>query len=307
MLSTSFNAVIKAVQMDNDTLKALGLEGEYVVDGPAASHVRDEENEILDRDGVWKGLDTWNTMGRHVDWEHQYRKNLDAKFLIGQGVKSYRDSDRTPRIASRLYKGNPYAESAWDLLLKGGELGYSVEGKATARDTRDRGRITGIKIYRVTLSPTPMGYDSRVKPIHSVLKALDEMDSDLVRKSWVEDSRMEDAVSALVAEGITEVPLATIQNIILKSYTTGAEIVGIGDGEAEHTASALRRQHLMSTKITPPQIDPVRRRKKTPKERVDALMLKGVDAAFATKLVRLDYEDVDIYTAWGKLAPMRRR
>ena len=306
-VATLFEATLKAFALDNDTLKALGLEGEYVVDGPVASHNWDEDGELMERDGVWKGMDTFNSMGKHVDWEHQYRKNLEPKFLIGKGVKTYRDDDTTPRLTSKLFKGNPYAEQAYDLLLKGGELGYSIEAKATARDAKNPKRITGLKIYRVTLATSPMGHDSRVQPINTVLKSLDSGMGEMVYKGWLEESRVDDAISTMEEANVSLPPIHLIQNILInKSYTTGAHIVGLSDGEdASFGASPMRRQSMVSDHIVQPTVD-WRKPPKKVKSAMEGMLAKGVDPQFAQKLLSRGYEEDQIIVVWNKLQPLRR-
>jgi hypothetical protein len=311
-IATIFECCIKARCFDEDSLKALGLEGERIVDGPVASHKPDEEDEILTREGVWKGLDTFNSMGKHVDWEHQFRKSLDPKFLIGQGVKTYQGDENTPRLATKLFKGNQYADSAWDLLKAGGELGYSVEAKATARDPKNSKRITGLKIYRVTLATSPMGHDSRVRPIESVLKGLEVEEGDLLTKGWVEENRFDDAIASLEELNTTMPSVRVIQDILInKAYVTGATIVGVDDPPSmAGEVSALRRQNMIGDSKSADYIQPPVVERKKPRKRevtlVEGLISKGLPPNLVHQLVTKGCSEDSIMAIWDKLKKYRR-
>jgi hypothetical protein len=305
--SKLFSMVVKALPSDGEFLKSLGLEGQMVVDGPFSSHKPDFEDEVITKAAILSGVNTFNSMGKHVDWDHQYRVTKDPKFLIGQGVHHYQQADGTPNLVTRLYADNPIAQNAWSLLKANGELGYSVEGRATKRSS-DRKTIHAMDIFRVTLAPSPMGMlETRVKPLGVLKSLMDEVELD-VAKGWVEAAYMEDVCGELEALNGELPPIKIVERLILKSYTTGTTYVPT---EQMLGATALRRQAMVGPKgeidpeeeadhhLVQPLAEP---RKPAPKTKVasDALLLKGVASKFISDMRHRGYDDDAILRTWDK-------
>lgn len=138
-------------------------EGKHIVYGPVASAQKDYDDEILEKAGVWKGLDMHTRLGGHVDWEHLYSKTKDPDTLIGIGVKKAL-VDGVAHLATRLKVGQiPLADKVWNMAQRGDHLGYSLEGIAKARDPKNPKRILETEIHRVTISPSPKGFDNWIK------------------------------------------------------------------------------------------------------------------------------------------------
>lgn len=133
--------------------------GDWVVSGPVASLKEDYDGDIMERSGILKGLEMFRKLGSHIDYAHQYALTHDPDYLIGKGI-STKDVDGVPWITVQLFKAKKLAKKVWDHLQAGGEMGFSIEGIAKARSGR---RITETEIHRITIDPSPKGFDDARK------------------------------------------------------------------------------------------------------------------------------------------------
>lgn len=245
---------LKAVSTDGGD----ALSSPWIVEGRVASDRLDYDKELLDPNGVWKGLDTFDVMGKGIDYEHMYRQTRDPKYMIGVG-KERRMEGGTPFLRAELYQSasKPLAKSVWEHINtkdsegNPGYAGFSVEGRILGRDPGDKRIVKAMEIHRVTISMTPKGLGrTRVVPIGTVLKAL-HGDEEALADFEVPDGVFDWMKGALDAEGV-EMPAFRSVAEILKAYITGAAVVMPGPAP---DASALRGQAIVA---------PPRARKKSP-------------------------------------------
>ena len=226
--------------------------GSWVIDGPVGSDEKDYDGETMEPHGVWKGMDMFDLLGRHVDYEHQYRKSLNPRFLIGVGVDR-RLEKGVCHLRAELYKDKELAKSLWEHLNtktaagENGYAGYSIEGRVLERDPKDRNIIKNVEVHRVTVSMSPKGFGkTRVLPVQSVIKAA--LDEDGVKsiapESWVGEDAWDAFHAVLTSE---EIPLPRYSQIgtIIKAYMTGSEIVAPGAGDI----APLRQQSLIGPPV----------------------------------------------------------
>lgn len=193
-------------------------DGRWLVHGQVASSKEDYDGEVLEKAGVAKGLDMFKRLGAHVDYEHQYSRTKDPDVIIGKGVDiTYIEG--APYLTTELYKSKPLAQKVWRHLQAGGAAGYSLEGRALARDPKNPKRVTETEIHRITISPSPKGYDNRL---------------------YLGAPSLQGLAKAIVEEGIDGIPQADEIMDFTKSLTTGEGIVM----EGERGGAALRKQAL---------------------------------------------------------------
>lgn len=212
--------------------------GSWVIDGPVGSDEKDYDGETMDPQGVWKGMDMFDLLGKHVDYEHQYRKSLNPRYLIGVGVDR-RLEKGVCHLRAELYKDKELAKSLWEHLNtktaagEHGYAGYSIEGRVLERDPKDRNIIKGVEVHRVTVSMSPKGFGkTRVLPVGQVLKAavsadgMESVDPD----NWVRADEWDAFATVLTSE---EVPMPRYSHIgqIIKAYVTGSNIVTTDAGD----------------------------------------------------------------------------
>ena len=151
--------------------------------GPCTSSQRDYDGEILKSDGVIRGLKMFEKLGGQIDFEHLYAKNHDPDFLIGRCIK-IEVKDGIPWVTTQLRKRCELAHKVWRLALDGNELGYSIEGIALARDKKDHSIVLDIEVHRITLTPSPKNFQSRVEIVEKAL--LSEVES--LKKGLIPES-----------------------------------------------------------------------------------------------------------------------
>lgn len=225
--------------------------GAWVIDGPVGSDERDYDGETMEPEGVWKGMDMFDLLGKHVDYEHQYRKSLNPRFLIGVGLDR-RLEKGVCHLRAELFKNKELAKSLWEHLntkTAGGDngyAGYSIEGRVLERDPKDRNIIKGVEVHRVTVSMSPKGFGkTRVLPVNEVLKAATG-DPEIVEPgNWVAVDEWDAFTGVLTAE---EVPIPRYSQVasIIKAYVTGSGIATPASGDA----TPMRAQSL----IAPPTV-----------------------------------------------------
>lgn len=242
------------------TIKAMpdDYNGAWVIDGPVGSDEVDYDGETMDPQGVWQGMNMFDLLGKHVDYEHQYRKSLNPRYLIGVGVDR-RLEKGVCHLRAELYKDKELAKSLWEHLNTKtaagdhGYAGYSIEGRVLERDPKDKNIIKAVEVHRVTVSMSPKGFGkTRVLPVSAVLKAATPDGTDAVEPNgWVAVDEWDAFNSVLTAE---EVPLPRYSQIgsIIKAYVTGSSIVQAGAGDA----APLRAQSLIGP---PPAVMPVQK------------------------------------------------
>lgn len=221
----------------------------WIVEGQVASDALDYDKELLEQAGVWKGLDTFDTMGRQVDYEHMFRQTKDPRYIIGVGRdRALRNG--IPILSAELFNSpaKPLAKSVWehvntrDSAGNYGYAGFSVEGRVLSRDPKNRNVVKGLEIFRVTISMTPKGLGrTRIVPMDSVVKALCGDAADL-KDFEAQDGGFEWMKAVLDAEGQEMPPFRSVA-ALLKSYTTGQAIVMPG---ALPDVSAMRQQAIVS-------------------------------------------------------------
>lgn len=241
-----FETVIAIKAMPDD------YNGAWVIDGPVGSDERDYDGETMDPTGVWKGMDMFDLLGKHVDYEHQYRRSLNPRYLIGVGVDR-RLEKGICHLRAELYKDKELAKSLWEHLNTktaagdAGYAGYSIEGRVLERDPKDTSIIKAVEVHRVTVSMSPKGFGkTRVLPVQKVLKAatLGDACETIAPDDWILDSEF-DAFKGILHHD--ELPLPRYSEIaqIIKAYTTGAAIVDTGAGNF----APARKQELIGAPV----------------------------------------------------------
>ena len=192
------------------------VDGKWLVSGPVCSLQEDYDGDIIQKCAIDKGMKYFEKLGRQVDWEHQYSKTKNPDVLIGRGV-DVRDQDGQKWLTTELFKGKPLAKSLWLHLKEGGEAGYSIEGVARERGKgKDQAKIVDMEVHRVTISPSPKGYDARIQiggpqPFMAVMKSI---------VSDVEKSDFSSWTQAPCEGGECELPSYECDEPVSKANTT---------------------------------------------------------------------------------------
>jgi hypothetical protein len=110
-----------------------------VVDGPLSNPEADLEGETTESEGLWKGLETFFSLGAPVDWDHNYARYGTAKWLIGKGLTRHmaphpRTGLTVPWLRAELFGWNEVAKEAIERLRNGEGLGYSIYGGVRKRE-----------------------------------------------------------------------------------------------------------------------------------------------------------------------------
>lgn len=132
--------------VDAEITKAKGKGGKYpdelIIQGVASTNDKDSDDEILEPSGFV--LDRFLKKG-FLNLEH--RSKEDMRNIVGEPIEAV-IKDNKLVIKGKLYKNNPLAVGIYDtidMLGKEGskrKIGFSIEGKALARDGRNPKRIT---------------------------------------------------------------------------------------------------------------------------------------------------------------------
>ncbi|AIW03452.1 head maturation protease [Bacillus phage Moonbeam] len=134
---------------ENDTEKA------WYLRGYATTPDLDLQEDIVDPNGI----DISHLIDRgYINYEH----HQGADYIIGVPTEeTHVDPNVGLYVEAKLYKGNPYAKSIWDLannIAKSGfsrKLGFSIEGYAKARDKSDPRIIKSTYITNVAVTTNP--------------------------------------------------------------------------------------------------------------------------------------------------------
>ena len=130
-----------------------------IVFGRAVTNIQDRQDEILEPAGFV--FDEF-LEGGHINLEHWYTRKSDPSAIIGEPIDAY-VKDNEFFVKGKLYKGHPKAEALWDTLLimkannSTRKLGWSIEGNAIERDSRNKKRILKAKINHICLTFNPVG------------------------------------------------------------------------------------------------------------------------------------------------------
>lgn len=134
---------------ENPTEKA------WYLRGYATTPDLDLQDDIVDPSGI--DISHFIQHG-YINYEH---KQGDAYKIGVPTDKTHIDPNVGLYVEAKLYKGNPYAKSMWDLannISKSGidrKLGFSIEGFAKSRDTNDPRVITSTYITNVAVTTSP--------------------------------------------------------------------------------------------------------------------------------------------------------
>ncbi|AIW03339.1 prohead protease [Bacillus phage Mater] len=134
---------------DNDTEQA------WYLRGYATTPDLDLQEDIVDPTGI--DISHFIENG-YINYEHMQGN----EHIIGAPTEgTHVDPDVGLYVEAKLYKGNPYAKSIWDLannIAKSGiprKLGFSIEGYAKARDKSDPRIIKSTYITNVAVTTNP--------------------------------------------------------------------------------------------------------------------------------------------------------
>lgn len=131
----------------------------WVFEGPLTEPSEDLEEEEMDSgDGIEKGLQTFDSLGRIVDWEHLYERTLDPDYIMGTGVERFRAPHPVtkavvPWLKTEFHKDSKYAQKAVAYHQRGGKLGYSLAGGVKRREGK---RIVEPIISTVAVTARPV-------------------------------------------------------------------------------------------------------------------------------------------------------
>ena len=130
------------------------------LEGMASDDSKDIEGEVLEPNGYV--IDHFLKNG-YVNYEHLAKKS--PKFLIGEPIAAH-VKDNQFFIKTRLWENSEVARDAWDkiLAMKASgtkrKPGWSIEGKALARDPMNPKHITKALITNVALTFSPVNSNS---------------------------------------------------------------------------------------------------------------------------------------------------
>lgn len=129
---------------------------DMVLQGLASDDSKDIENEILEPSGYV--TDLFLNKG-YINYEHLSKRS--PKFLIGEPTEAKVKGNEF-FIKAKLWENSDVAREAWDKILEmkaNGSTrkpGWSIEGKALARDPMNPKRITKALITNVALTFNPV-------------------------------------------------------------------------------------------------------------------------------------------------------
>jgi hypothetical protein len=134
---------------ENETEKA------WYLRGYATTPDLDLQEDIVDPSGI----DISHFVERgYINYEHHQGND----YIIGAPTEgTHVDPNVGLYVEAKLYKGNPYAKSIWDLannIAKSGisrKIGFSIEGYAKARDKSDPRIIKSTYITNVAVTTNP--------------------------------------------------------------------------------------------------------------------------------------------------------
>jgi len=130
-------------------------EEEMIIEGCASDASEDSDGEMLHPNGY--DLSYFKKFG-FLNWQH--RAGTDPASIVGEPIDARVENNKF-YIKGRLFKDNPLAQDIFKLaktLSDNGStrrLGFSIEGKALAKDLLNPKIITRAKITGVAITPTP--------------------------------------------------------------------------------------------------------------------------------------------------------
>lgn len=135
--------------------------GKLIIEGYATTDSVDQQNDIIPPHAIDTSLflpDDPNVPGGHINYEHRQ----GGEYIIGYPTRdSFVDPNRGLFVKAELYPNMHYARAMWDLaesMVKSGSnqrLGYSIEGKCTARNKHDTRIVEKVQITNVALTTNP--------------------------------------------------------------------------------------------------------------------------------------------------------
>lgn len=132
-----------------------GSEKGNYVRGWASTPDKDKQGDAV----LPKGINITKFLNRgYINYEHE---KGDDKIIGVPTRNSFVDPDKGLFVEAKLFMDNPFARKMWDLasnIKKSGEdrpLGFSIEGFALSRDTKDASIITRVDITNVALTVNP--------------------------------------------------------------------------------------------------------------------------------------------------------
>lgn len=212
-----------------------------VVSGPIASETSDFDGDTMLRAGIVKGLDMFNRLGGHVDYNHLFGQTQDPDHIIGQGEVFYVEG--RPWLKTTLRKGNSLAEKTWRMVRDGVHCGYSLLGNGV----RDGNKVVSTIIKMITIAPQPKGFDqflqvgTPVGSLQSLAKALvDDTQLAGLAPEWTPLL----ALSSDRMRHLSTSPISYLPPLLAKSLTTGNDVVMPGD-----TGGAVMRPQFLHRRV----------------------------------------------------------
>jgi len=131
-----------------------------LLEGMASDDSKDIEGEVLEPAGYV--IDHFIKNG-YINYEHLSKKS--PKFLIGEPISAH-VKDNKFFIKAKLWENSEVARDAWDKIIQMREsgskrkAGWSIEGKALARDPMNPKHITKALITNTALTFSPVNSNS---------------------------------------------------------------------------------------------------------------------------------------------------
>lgn len=134
---------------------------DWVLRGVAGDSTTDGEGESLD----YNNFDL--SRMDYVNWEHGQQPEDTIGVIIKKTIRNGR-----LHIDVKLFKDKKKAKEVWELANQyeeeGKNLGFSVEGKATARNPMDRNKVAKAQLYGVALCKVPVNPVTYAKIVKSL-------------------------------------------------------------------------------------------------------------------------------------------
>jgi len=143
---------------------------EMIIHGMASDNSKDIEGEVLEPSGY---VTNYFLNGGYINYEHLAKKS--PKFLIGEPIEAKVDSNKF-MIKAKLWNNSEVAVDAYNKIMELKEngstrkAGFSIEGKALARDPMNPKRITKALITNVALTFNPVNGNTWADIVKGVQK-----------------------------------------------------------------------------------------------------------------------------------------
>ncbi|HDL74763.1 MAG TPA: hypothetical protein ENH06_00025 [bacterium] len=207
---------------------------DWRVKGVASTEDKDFEGETLIPNGY--NLDYLLKSG-FLNWEHGTKESPRA--VVGEPTKAFVKNNAL-YVEGILYKGSQTAKEVWDLanvLKKSGtkrRLGFSIEGKAVARDPVNKKRITKANITGIAITATPINNNTLLDIVKGIYK--DAYIKPEYKKVW--DDCLNGVCILNVVDGDRRIILTSDMKIITKAITAGS----ITGRETDSSSSAYKTE-----------------------------------------------------------------